>query len=75
VTPGLISSLKNRTCDSGDDAKHESIASFIRRYWLGLPRERGTQMKAISSTVNSVTRKPRRNETEDEAERKMKSNR
>jgi hypothetical protein len=61
VTPGPNSSLKSRTCDSGDDAKHEAIASFIRRYWLGLPRGRGTQMNLISSMVNSVTRKLKRN--------------
>jgi hypothetical protein len=75
VTPGLNSSLKSRTCDSGDEAKHEAIASFIRRYWLGRPSGRGTEMNVISSTVNSVTRKPKTNEAEGEAEVKTKSNR
>jgi hypothetical protein len=74
VTPGLNSSLKSRTCDSGDNAKHEAIASFIRLYWLELPRGRVTQMDVISPTVNSVTRKPKRNETDGEAEGKTKSN-
>jgi hypothetical protein len=69
MTPGLKSSLKNRICDSGDDAKHEAIASFIHRYWLG------TQMNAISPMVNMVTRKPKRNETEGEGEGNTKSNR
>jgi hypothetical protein len=54
-------SLKSRTCGSGDNAKHETIASFIPRYWLGLPRVRGTQRNVISSPVDSVTRKPKRN--------------
>jgi hypothetical protein len=53
-----------------DLAKHEAIANFIHRDWLGLPRERGTHMNVISPTVNSVTRKPKRNETEGEAEGK-----
>jgi hypothetical protein len=74
VTPGLNPSLKSRTCNNREDAKYGAIASFIRRYWLGFPRGRGTQMNVISSTVNSVTRKPKRNETEGEAEGKTKSN-
>jgi hypothetical protein len=74
VTPGLNSSLKSRTCNSGNEAKHEAMASFIRRHWLGLPRDRGIQMNVILSTANSVTRKPKRNETEGGAEEKTKSN-
>jgi hypothetical protein len=74
IIPGLNFSLKGRTCDSGDDAKHKAIASFIRRYWLGLPTGQGTWMDVISSTVNSVTRKPIRHETEGEAEGTTKSN-
>jgi hypothetical protein len=74
VTPGLNSSLKSRICDSGDDAKHNAIASFIRRYWVGLPRGLGTQMNVMSSRVNSVTRKPKRKGTEGEAEGKWKTN-
>jgi hypothetical protein len=52
-------------------------AVVTRRSWYlpGLPRGRGTQMNVISSTVNSVTRKPKRNETEGEVEGKTKSNR
>jgi hypothetical protein len=75
VIPDLNSSLKIRTCDSGEDAKHEAIASFIRRYRLGLPRGRGTQMNVISSTVNSVARKLKTNKTEGEAEGKTNPNR
>jgi hypothetical protein len=74
VTPGLNHSLKSRTCDNGNDAQHEAIASFIRRYWPGLRRGRGTQADVISLTVNSVTRKLNRNETEGEAKGKTKSN-
>jgi hypothetical protein len=61
VTPGLNSSLESRIYNSGDDAKHEAITSFIRRYWIGLPNGRGTQMNVVSSTLNSVTGKPKRN--------------
>jgi hypothetical protein len=75
VTPGLNSSLKSRTGDRGEDAKHEAIANFIRRYWLGLPRGRGTQVNVISLAVDSVTSKPKRNETEGNAEGNTKSNR
>jgi hypothetical protein len=75
VTPGLSSSLKGRTCDSGDDAKQEAIASFVCPCWLGLPRGRGIQINVTSSAVYSVTRKPKRSEREGEAEGKTKSNR